>query len=168
VTEELQFKVRNVVKATCRNKAVYEEKRNADWSVEAIDVEAAFLEGEMDHELYIDLPYMYEEYCADRGIELGKNVVIRRMMSQYGCVQSTRIRSKRFVSIVTNKVCQLQQCKTDPSIFYRHDNDGKVVLLTAAYIDDEILAGKCYAIKDMKRGLREHSLPKGSCVVCTS
>jgi hypothetical protein len=29
--------------------------------VEAIDVEAAFLEGEMNHELYIDLPYMYKE-----------------------------------------------------------------------------------------------------------
>jgi hypothetical protein len=59
-------------------------------------------------------------------------------------------------SIVTNKGCQLKQCKTDPCIFYRRDDDGKVVLLMAEYIDDEILAGKRYAIEDVKRGLREH------------
>ncbi len=112
---------------------------NDDWSTEAIDVEAAFLEGEMDHELYISQPYMYAEYCAARGIDLGKNDVIRLMMSQYGCVQSARIWSKKYVSIVTNEVCQLKQCKTDPCIFYRRDDDGKVVLLMAAYIDHEIL-----------------------------
>lgn len=42
----------------------------------------------LDHELYIDLPFMYKEYCTDRGIKLGgiklrKNDVIRLMMSQY-------------------------------------------------------------------------------------
>jgi hypothetical protein len=115
--------------------------------VQVIDVEAAFLEGEMDHELYIDLPFQYEDYCADRGIALGKNVVLCLMMSQYGCVQSVRIWSKKFVSIVTNEVRQLTQCKTDPCIFYRRDTDGKVVLLMAAYIDDEILAGSVYYTK---------------------
>jgi hypothetical protein len=179
VTEELKFKVRNVVKGYLLEQGIdyteafagvaanasirgilamslYEDKRNNDWSVEAIDVEAAFLEGEMDHELYIELPFQYAEYCAERGIELGKNVVLRLMNSQYGCVQSTRIWSKKFVSIVTNKVCQLKQCKTDPCIFYRRDDKGKVVLIMAAYIDDEILCGKRYAIDDVKRGLREH------------
>jgi hypothetical protein len=123
--------------------------------VEAIDVEAAFLEGEMDHELYIDQPYMYKEYCAKRGIKLGEHGAIRLMMSQYGCVQSVRIWSKKFADIVTNNVCQLLQCKTDPCIVYRCDHDGKIVLLMAAYIDDEILAAKRYAIEDVKRGLRE-------------
>jgi hypothetical protein len=136
--------------------SLYEENKNTDWSVEANDVQTAFLEGEMDHELYIDLPYMYKEYCAIRGIKLGENDVIRLMMSQHGCVQSARIWSKKFASIVTNNVGQLQQCKTDPCIFYCRDNDGKVGLLMAAYIDDEILAGKRYAIEDVKRGLREH------------
>jgi hypothetical protein len=166
-------------KATCKNKASttlksspesprtlqsgvsrpypsLKKKRNTDWSVEAIDVEAAFLGGEMDHELYIDLPYMYKENCAKRGIKLGENDVIRLTMSQYGCVQNARIWSKKFASIVTNNVCQLQQYTTDPCIFYRLDDGGKVVLLMAAYIDDEILAGKRYAIEDVKRGLREH------------
>jgi hypothetical protein len=124
--------------------------------VQAIDVKVAFLEGEIDHELCIDLPFQYEEYCADRGIELGKDVVLCLMMSQYGCVQSARIWSKKFVYIVTNEVCRLTQCKTDPCIFYRRDDEGKVVLLMLAYIDDAILAGKRYAIDDVKRGLREH------------
>jgi hypothetical protein len=81
-------------------------------------------------------------------------------MSQYGCVQSARIWSKKFASIVTNNVCQLQQCKTDPCIFDRRDDDGKVVLLMAAYIDDEMFAGKRYAIEDVKR---TRGGAKGSC-----
>jgi hypothetical protein len=124
--------------------------------VEAIDVEAVFLEGEMDYELYIDQISMYKEYCAKRVVKLIEHDVIRLMMSQYGCAQSAWIWSKKFASIVTNSVCQLQQCKTDPCIFYRRDDDGKVVLLMAAFIDDEILAGKRYAIKDVMRGLQEH------------
>jgi hypothetical protein len=42
------------------------------------------------------------------------------------------------------------------NLIYRRDDDGKHVLLMAAYFDDEILAGKRYSIEDVKRGLREH------------
>jgi hypothetical protein len=165
VTEALQFKLRNVVKGYMQEQGIdydqsfagvagdtpfcltlaislYEEQKNDDWAVEAIDVDAAFLEGQMGHELYIDQPYIYQEYYVKPGIKLGENDVIRLKKSQYGCVQSARIWSKKFATIVTNNVCQLQQCKTDPCIFYRRDENGRIVLLMAAYIDDEILAEK--------------------------
>jgi hypothetical protein len=82
VTEALQFKLRNTVKGYMQEQGIdydqsfagvagdtairltlatslYEEQKNDDWAVEAIDVEAAILEGQMDHELYIHQPYMY-------------------------------------------------------------------------------------------------------------
>jgi hypothetical protein len=71
--------------------SLYEEQKNDDWAMEAIDVEAAFLEGQMDHELFIDLPYKYQEYCVKRGIKLGANDVIHLKNSQNGCVQRARI-----------------------------------------------------------------------------
>jgi hypothetical protein len=108
VTQALQFKLRNTVKGYIQEQGIdydqsfagvagdtvirltlaislYEEQKNDDWAVEAIDVEAAFLEGQMDHELYIDQPYMYQEYCVKPGIKLGENDVIRLKISQYEC-----------------------------------------------------------------------------------
>jgi hypothetical protein len=122
VTDALRFKVRNVVKGYIQEQGIdyddafagvaadasirctlalppFEEKKHDDWAVEAIDVEAAFLEGDMEHELSIGQPFMYKEYCAKRGINVGENDVIRLMMSQYRCVQSARIWSKKFASI---------------------------------------------------------------------
>ena len=49
-------------------------------------------------------------------IKLGENDVIRLKMSQYGYVQSARIRSKKFASIVTNNVCQLAATMQDGSL----------------------------------------------------
>jgi hypothetical protein len=91
VTEALQFKLRNTVKGYMQEQGIdydqsfaevagdtairltlatslYEEQKNDDWAVEAIDVEAAILEGQMDHELYIHQPYMYQEYYVKPGI----------------------------------------------------------------------------------------------------
>jgi hypothetical protein len=140
VTEALQFKVRNVVKGYMQEQGIdyteafagvaadasigcllalslYEEKKNnTDWSVEAIDVEAAFLEGEMDHELYIDLPNMYKEYCVKRGIELEKNDVIRGanfLMKNNGIGSRTKhidIRMRFLNDMVENGELEMDHC----------------------------------------------------------
>jgi hypothetical protein len=83
---------------------VYSRKGQRRLVNRAIDVEAAFLEGEMDRTLH------QSASCA--GIvplrhRSGKNDVIRLMMSQYGCVKVHLV--EEFVSIVTNEVCQLKR-----------------------------------------------------------
>ena len=108
------------------------------WTVEAIDIEAAFLEADLDEEVFIEWPeglvefgYMTEEEQEGKCIKLGK--------AMYGCVQSPLA----FFNELSKQLRKmgLKQCKADPCIWYK-EVDNKLVLVVAVYVDDCILAGK--------------------------
>ena len=106
--------------------------------MEAIDIEAAFLEADLDEDVFIEWPeglvefgYMTKEEQDGMCIQLGK--------AMYGCVQSPLA----FFNELSKQLRKmgLKQCKADPCIWYRMDGD-RLVLIVAVYVDDCILAGK--------------------------
>jgi Reverse transcriptase (RNA-dependent DNA polymerase) len=80
-----------------------------------IDVEAAFLNAEVDQDIFIEIPEGLCEYSQKKeGIELG-NSVVKVLRAQYGLVQSPRLWMNTFLAIL--KDLGMRQCKSDPCLF---------------------------------------------------
>jgi hypothetical protein len=114
-----------------------------DWDVaKSLDVEAAFLNAPLPPEesVHIEIPEFYKEYCEDRGIEYPSgDAVFLLTMGQYGLVQVARAWVRRFTEILVG--FGMKQCKTDPCLFVKHDENGRLILWTVIYIDDAIYGG---------------------------
>jgi hypothetical protein len=106
--------------------------------LELFDVEAAFLNSELDTEVYIEwpegmvelgfiTPQEKEEYC------------IRLTKAMYGNIDSPLRWMKTFANFLKN-VLKLEQSKSDPCIFYKKVQ-GKVVLILGVYVDDTLVCG---------------------------
>ena len=123
-----------------------------DWIVEMIDVEAAFLEAELDEDIYIEWPEAVEEfgYVSSEEME-GKCLKLERAM--YGCFQSPLMFFKTYAKHL--KAMGLVQSLADPCIWYKHDQQGRLVLLVAVYVDDCIVAGRKTEVEDFKTGIRK-------------
>ena len=68
--------------------ALIKHKTEKDWVIHTIDVEAAFLNGEVDSDMFIELPEgLAPHLFCNKGIDLG-DVVIKLRRAQYGLVQS--------------------------------------------------------------------------------
>jgi hypothetical protein len=50
----------------------------------------------------------------------------------------------------------MKQCKTDPCLFVKHDEDGNLVLMAIIYIDDCIYCGKKEEIEKLKKWVIKH------------
>ena len=112
--------------------------KEEDWILEMFDVEAAFLNADLEHQQFIDWPLGMvelgfitqqekEEYC----IELQK--------AMYGNIDSPLLWMKTFSKFLI-EVRGLKQLKSDPCIFTKHEGD-KLVLLLAMYVDDTLCTG---------------------------
>ena len=104
---------------------------NLDWPLHQMDVKNAFLNGELDEEVYMDLPSGF-----DGGYEGRK--VCRLKKSLYGLKQSPRAWFDRFTKSV--KKYGYSQGQTDHTLFFKHSQNGKVTILIV-YVDYIILTG---------------------------
>ena len=122
------------------------------WEVEMIDIEAAFLEAELDEDIYIEWPEGVEEfgYFAPHQME-GRCLKLERAM--YGCVQSPLMFFKTFSKHL--QLLGLSQSLADPCIWYKHDEHGHLVLVVAVYVDDCIVAGPKSEVEALKAGVRK-------------
>ena len=122
------------------------------WEVEMIDIEAAFLEAELDEDIYIEWPEGVEEfgYFAPNEME-GRCLKLERAM--YGCVQSPLMFFKTFSKHL--QLLGLSQSLADPCIWYKHDEHGRLVLVVAVYVDDCIVAGPKSEVEALKAGVRK-------------
>ncbi len=86
-----------------------------DWEVEMIDIEAAFLEAELDEEIYIEWPEGLEElgYFTEDEME-GQCLKLERAM--YGCVQSPLMFFKTYAKHL--EASGLVQSLADHCIWY--------------------------------------------------
>ena len=94
-------------------------------------VKNAFLNGDLEEEVFMDLPLGFEE-------KLGKEKVYKLKKSFYGFKQSPRAWFYRF-----GKVIKLQgyiQSQANLTMFQKHLREGKIVVLIV-YVDDIILTG---------------------------
>jgi hypothetical protein len=121
------------------------------WGVEMIDIEAAFLEADLDEDIYIEWPEGLEEFGYFTSEEM-ENECLKLEKAMYGCVQSPlmffRAYSKHLKSI------GLTQSLADPCIWYKIVN-GELVLVVAVYVDDCIVIGLKIEIEGFKKDVQK-------------
>jgi hypothetical protein len=115
--------------------------------LESIDIATAFLNGEIDAEVYMTKP----EGLEMPGYE-GPEWVLRLLKALYGIKQGPRCWSKRLHVVMTEIGFRRLEC--DHSVFV-YERDG-VKIIVPVHVDDLVLASKSKeAIEKVKRELKE-------------
>ena len=94
-----------------------------------MDVETAFLHGELEEEIFMDCPEGLEDAEDDDALQLVKTI--------YGLVQSSRAYYKKFVERAKSIGCVVSQA--DPCVLVRRTSAGVVYI--GMYVDDCLLIG---------------------------
>jgi len=103
---------------------------NFGWPLYQLDVKNAFLHGELQEEVYMEIP-------PGLSIPEVAGKVCKLKKSLYGLKQSPRAWFDRF----KRALCAMKyiQCNGDHTLFYRHS--GRKITILAVYVDDIIITG---------------------------
>ncbi|RVX14584.1 Retrovirus-related Pol polyprotein from transposon TNT 1-94 [Vitis vinifera] len=104
---------------------------NQDWCLQQLDIKNAFLNGDLEEEVYMEIPPGFEESMA-------KNQVCKLQKSLYGLKQSPRAWFDRFTKAVLK--LGYKQGQADHTLFVKKSHAGKLAILIV-YVDDIILSG---------------------------
>jgi Reverse transcriptase (RNA-dependent DNA polymerase) len=115
-------------------------------SAKIIDVETAFLHGELDEEIYMDCPSGFDH-------KPGECLLLKKDL--YGLVQSARQFFKKLVEVF--KTIGFQQSKAEPCLLTRNDTKLGLVII-AVYVDDCYAIGNKAALQDTIKKLQEAGL----------
>ncbi|XP_028800757.1 uncharacterized protein LOC114756015 [Neltuma alba] len=99
------------------------------WNVYHMDVNNAFLQGDLKEEVYMSLPQGFESK--------GENMVCRLRKSLYGLKQASRQWNCKLTSVLHD--AGYFQSKHDYSMFTKQHVDGLVLILV--YVDDLLITG---------------------------
>jgi len=106
--------------------------------MEVIDIETAFLYGDLDVEIYMKIPSgMKEVFGVD-----SNNICLQLDKSIYGLVQAARQWFTTFMNVM--KMLDFKRARIDPCLLSRIDEQGTVLLVV--YVDDVCLIGDKDAI----------------------
>jgi hypothetical protein len=113
------------------------------WDLQAsiVDVETAFLHGDPQEEIYMNIP---------KGMNQDDNTCLLLKTTIYGLVQSAREFYNKLLS--TLKSMGFTKNKSDPCLLTRWIN-GKVIII-GIYIDDCLVVGKEDQIQEVIQGLK--------------
>jgi hypothetical protein len=109
------------------------------WYCEIIDVETAFLYGDLKEEIYMKTPKGLEEVVAEDYD--GHQVLLLKTI--YGLVQAAREFWKKIVKSL--KDLNFKPCQSDSCLLFRTDKNGTVIL--CIYVDDICCVGDEKAVK---------------------
>ena len=101
---------------------------NRDWPLQQLDIKNAFLNGDLEEEVYMDAPLGFSEKFGTKVCKLKKSL--------YGLKQSPRAWFEKFTQFVKSQ--GYTQGQGDHTMFIRHSHDGKIAILIV-YVDDIIL-----------------------------
>ena len=104
---------------------------NRDWPLHQFDVKNTFLHGDLEEEVYMDIPPSFEDTKTS-----GK--VCRLKKSLYGLKQSPRAWFDRFTQAMIKY--GFKQSYADHTLFIKHSSHGKIIALIV-YVDDIVLTG---------------------------
>lgn len=103
---------------------------NLDWPLHQLDVKNAFLHGDLDEEVYMEIPPGYKACTKAR-------IVCKLEKALYGLKQSPRAWFGRFSSAM--KKYGYRQSDSDHTLFLKHRQDKVTALIV--YVDDMIITG---------------------------
>jgi len=112
----------------------------------SLDVETAFLHGELEEEIYMKKPRGYEEVFGEKS-----DMCLRLNKSIYGLVQAARQWWKKFKSEMDE--IGFVNSQVDPCLFLKVRDNMKCVL--TLYVDDSIIAGDEELIEDTIESLKK-------------
>ncbi|RVW81044.1 Retrovirus-related Pol polyprotein from transposon TNT 1-94 [Vitis vinifera] len=119
---------------------------NQDWCLQQLDIKNAFLNGDLEEEVYMEIPPGFEESMA-------KNQVCKLQKSLYGLKQSPRTWFDRFTKAVLK--LGYKQGQADHTLFVKKSHAGKLAILIV-YVDDIILSGNDMGeLQNLKKYLSE-------------
>jgi len=115
------------------------------WDLDTLifDIETAFLHGHLKEQIFMDCP---------EGMEHEVDECLLLIKTIYGLVQSARRYFEHFADVL--KLIGFAQCKSDPCLFMRRDEDGICIILT--YVDDNWTTGHTKAIEKALKQIQEH------------
>ena len=114
-----------------------------------VDIDNAFLNGDLDHEIYMKIPEGYDEVINPR-VDKEDCLILQKAI--YGLVQAAR----QFWMKIVDKMQEggFKLSEADPCMLYKEDEKGVCIIII--YIDDMLIIGKEEAIDDAIRVLQGH------------
>ena len=106
-----------------------------------MDVKTAFLNGELDEEIYMDQPLGFESKGEERK-------VCKLKRSMYGLKQASRQWNLKFHQSIQKDGYSMME--EDHCVYVKRSNDGFVIL--SLYVDDILLAGNNKVLIDSTKG----------------
>ena len=128
-------------------RALCAEVASDDLEFEQMDVKTAFLNGDIDEDIYIEVPEGVEitrEDLQKMGLgdadDIGKlDLVCKLQKSMYGTKQAPRCWNKKIHSILSGEL-GFTRSDGDPCLYVKRASEG--VMMIALYVDDLLLAAK--------------------------
>ena len=114
-----------------------------------VDIDNAFLNGDLEHEIYMKIPEGYDE-VINQGVDKEDCLILQKAI--YGLVQAARQFWKQIVDKMQEGGFKLSEA--DPCMLYKEDE--KWVCIIIIYIDDMLIIGKVEAIDDAIIVLQGH------------
>ena len=99
-----------------------------DWDIHQLDVETAFLYGELEEDLYLEAP---------EGSAYPKGTILKLRKSLYGLKQAPRNWNRKLDEFITSQ--GFNRCAIDSSVYTRGSGSDAVIL--AVYVDDLLIFG---------------------------
>ena len=114
-----------------------------------VDIDNAFLNGDLEHEIYMKIPEGYDE-VINPGVDKEDCLILQKAI--YGLVQAARQFWKKIVDKMQEGGFKLSEA--DPCMLYIEDEKGVCIIII--YIDDMLIIGKEEAIDDAIKVLQDH------------
>ena len=119
------------------------------WTSEIFDVEAVFLNAELEKPMYLEWPKPMRELGFITK-EREEEKYIKLVRSMYGNVDAALSWQKTFINLCTNKEIKCVQTNIDPCMLYKKDEKRKLRLIISVYVDDVLISGREIDIREFK------------------
>ena len=124
------------------------------WEAETIDIEKAFLYGNLEKEIYLKIPDVYKKYTSKKN---NKNDFLILDQAIYGLVQAARQFFKKLIEVLEKKMTFVPSMN-DQCLLMRNDQKGTIIV--CLYIDDTIYVGDKKALDTFKKEIKEYFVTK--------
>ena len=114
-----------------------------------VDIDNAFLNGDLEHEFYMNISEGYDEVIS-KDVDKEDCLILQKAI--YGLVQATRQFWKKIMDKMQGGGFQLSEA--DPCILYKEHEKGVCSIII--YIDDMLIIGKEETIDAVIKVLQEH------------